>query len=114
MSYHALLLLGAPGSGKGTQGKILSVVPGFFHSACGDVFRSVDVSSEVGQAFKRYSDKGQLVPDDVTIKLWSSHLDLMQAQGKYKSQSEYLVLDGIPRTVEQAEILQPYLTIHRG
>ena len=113
MSYHALLLLGAPGSGKGTQGKILSAIPSFFHCACGDVFRSVDVNSEAGQAFKKYSDQGLLVPDDVTIKLWATHLEAMIGKGKFKSEKEYLVLDGIPRTVHQAEILSPYLKIER-
>ncbi len=113
MSYHALLLLGAPGSGKGTQGKILSVVPGFFHCACGDVFRGVDANSETGRLFAEYSDKGQLVPDDVTIKLWSTHLEKMREMGKFREKSDYLVLDGIPRTVTQAEILAPHIRVHR-
>ena len=47
MIYKAILLFGAPGSGKGTQGKILGAIPGFYHSACGDVFRSLDLQSEI-------------------------------------------------------------------
>src|SRR5271168_78374 len=67
VAYKSLLLIGAPGSGKGTQGKILGTIPGFFHIACGDVFRAVDVRSSFGRAFLEYSSKGKLVPDDVSI-----------------------------------------------
>ena len=49
MRYKSVLLFGAPGSGKGTQGKIIGTIPGFFHTACGDIFRSLDLSSEMGQ-----------------------------------------------------------------
>jgi len=68
--YKSLLLFGAPGSGKGTQGKILGTIPGFYHCACGDVFRAVDVRSDYGKAFIEYSSKGQLVPDDITIRVY--------------------------------------------
>ena len=47
MRYKTVLLFGAPGSGKGTQGKILGTIPGFYHSACGDVFRTLDLQSEI-------------------------------------------------------------------
>jgi hypothetical protein len=49
MRYRTILLFGAPGSGKGTQGKILGQIPGFFHSATGDIFRSLDLQSETGR-----------------------------------------------------------------
>ena len=62
MAYRTILLFGAPGSGKGTQGKILGSIPGFFHCACGDVFRSLDLKTEIGQAFLAYSSRGELVP----------------------------------------------------
>ncbi|MBV8280374.1 MAG: nucleoside monophosphate kinase, partial [Verrucomicrobia bacterium] len=48
--YRSYLLFGAPGSGKGTQGKALGTVPRFFHCACGDVFRSIDTRTKLGQA----------------------------------------------------------------
>ena len=111
MIYKSLLLFGAPGSGKGTQGKILGKIPGFYHCACGDVFRSVDVRSEFGQEFLKYSSKGQLVPDDITIGLWAHQIEAMQNLGRFKPESDYLVLDGIPRNVAQAKMLKGTLDV---
>src|SRR6185295_9118273 len=70
MKYRTILLFGAPGAGKGTQGKILGTIPNFFHCACGDVFRSLKTDSTVGQVFLEYSSRGELVPDQPTIDLW--------------------------------------------
>jgi adenylate kinase len=111
--YKSLLLFGAPGSGKGTQGKILGTIPGFYHCACGDVFRAVDVRSDFGKAFIQYSSKGQLVPDDVTIGLWSAQIESMEHSGRFKPESDFLVLDGIPRNVNQAKILEDHLDVQR-
>jgi adenylate kinase len=111
--YKSLLLFGAPGSGKGTQGKILGTIPGFYHCACGDVFRAVDVRSSYGKAFLEYSGKGHLVPDDISIGLWSSQIDLMVQSGRFKPDIDFLVLDGIPRNVNQAKILDAKLDVRR-
>ena len=62
-----ILLFGAPGAGKGTQGKILGRIPGFFHLSSGDMFRALDPNSDLGQRVTSYSSKGELVPDDLTI-----------------------------------------------
>lgn len=113
MSYKALLLFGAPGSGKGTQGKILGKIPGFFHCACGDVFRSLDLHTDYGQAFLQYSSKGQLVPDDITIGVWEHYLQAKEKQGRFKPESDFLVLDGIPRNLSQAKLLASRLDIRR-
>ena len=113
MVYKSLLLFGAPGSGKGTQGKILGTIPGFYHCACGDVFRAVDVRSDYGKAFLQYSSKGQLVPDDVTIGLWAHQIETMEHAGRFKPESDFLVLDGIPRNVNQAKILESKLDVRR-
>ncbi len=113
MVYKSLLLFGAPGSGKGTQGKILGTIPGFYHCACGDVFRAVDVRSDFGKAFLHYSSKGQLVPDDVTIGLWSAQIAAMEHAGRFKPETDFLVLDGIPRNVNQAKILEGQLDVQR-
>lgn len=109
----AFLILGAPGSGKGTQGAVLGSVPHFFHCACGDVFRSLDVNSPLGQKFSEYSSRGELVPDELTIELWHSQI-LRWAEGnQFKPESDFLILDGIPRNVRQAEILQDYVEVHQ-
>src|SRR6478609_11504014 len=75
MRYKTFILFGAPGSGKGTQGKTLGSIPRFFHCPCGDVFRSIDTRTEVGMAFLEYSSKGQLVPDEITVELWKEAID---------------------------------------
>jgi adenylate kinase len=111
--YKSFLLFGAPGSGKGTQGKILGTIPGFFHIACGDVFRTVDMRSEYGKAFLHYSSKGQLVPDDITMGLWSSQLEGMERTGRFKPEIDFLILDGIPRNLSQAKILTGKLDVRR-
>ncbi|MEZ6211969.1 MAG: nucleoside monophosphate kinase [Phycisphaerales bacterium] len=63
---HAILLLGAPGTGKGTQGAILGQVPGFVHQSSGDIFRSMDPNSEIGKLFRSYSGEGRVVPSTMS------------------------------------------------
>lgn len=101
-----VLLFGAPGSGKGTQGKLLGVLPGFLHVACGEVFRSLDLTSEVGKVFLQYSSRGELVPDDFTARLWREHVAKLVRMGSFKPDSDTLVLDGIPRNIHQAEMIE--------
>lgn len=109
--YQSVLLFGAPGSGKGTQGKILGQIPGFFHLSVGDVFRSLDMNSGEGQLVYQYSSKGMLVPDDVTIRIWRRHLDALTVLSKYKPSQDILVLDGIPRNREQAQLVKEHIDV---
>jgi adenylate kinase len=109
----AILLLGAPGSGKGTQGKILGAIPRFFHCACGDVFRSLDTRTALGRQFVEYSSRGELVPDELTIDLWKAQIDNLADTHTYKPDIDCLVLDGIPRNVRQAELLDRYVEVHQ-
>jgi len=111
MRYKTVLLFGAPGSGKGTQGKILGAIPGFYHSACGDVFRSLDLSSEMGRIFWQYSSRGELVPDEFTVKLWKNYIGGMEMIHQFFPENSLLVLDGIPRNVKQAEFLDETLDV---
>jgi adenylate kinase len=105
--YRTILILGAPGSGKGTQGKVLGSVPRFHHLACGDVFRSLDTRTPLGQQFVNYASKGELMPDDLTVKLWRANVKDRVESRLYKPDIDFLVLDGIPRNVEQAKLLEP-------
>src|SRR3954470_16815225 len=109
--YRTILLFGAPGSGKGTQGKILGSIPNFFHCACGDVFRNLTIENELGRTFIDYSSRGELVPDDITIRLWRQSIDESKVTRRFNPDRDMLVLDGIPRNVPQAEILSNVLDV---
>lgn len=111
--YQTLLLFGAPGSGKGTQGKALGSVPRFFHCACGDVFRSLDTRTELGQAFLDYSSRGELVPAELTIQLWQVQIENAVEAHRFKPDLDYLVLDGIPRSVEQARAMKGLIEVKK-
>ena len=104
-------MFGAPGSGKGTHGRILGSIPGFYHCACGDVFRDLRPDTELGKIFLDYSSKGKLVPDEPTIALWRKTIDATTQTGRFHPATDTLVLDGIPRNVNQAEILKDTLNV---
>jgi adenylate kinase len=109
--YKTVLLFGSPGSGKGTQGKILGTIPNFFHCACGDVFRNLTIDSELGRIFIDYSSKGQLVPDEPTIRLWRETIRAAEQSHRFHPERDTLVLDGIPRNPEQAKMLAETLDV---
>ncbi|MSQ90341.1 MAG: nucleoside monophosphate kinase [Phycisphaerales bacterium] len=109
--YKTVLLFGAPGAGKGTQGKILGKIPGFFHLACGDVFRSLDMTSELGKQFLNFSSRGELVPDELTIQMWRENMHAQTVLSLFKPMQDLLILDGIPRNVRQAEALKASIDV---
>lgn len=111
MKYRTILLFGAPGAGKGTQGKILGTIPNFFHCACGDVFRSLTMESPIGRTFIQYSNRGQLVPDEPTVELWRQSIETNTQTGRFRPDRDILVLDGIPRNVHQAQMLKDTLKV---
>jgi len=109
--YPALLLFGYPGCGKGTQGVTLAGMPNLVHLAMGDIFRGLDKSSPIGQEFLSYSTKGQLVPDELTVRVWRNHVEAQVASGRIDPAYHVLILDGIPRTPAQVEHLTPLLDV---
>ncbi len=111
--YRTYLIFGAPGSGKGTQGKTLGNVPRFFHCACGDVFRSIDTRTPLGRAFIEYSSRGELVPDEVTVELWRVRIQQCVEAHQFKPDIDFLVLDGIPRNIRQAELMKPIIDVRK-
>lgn len=111
MKYRTVLLFGAPGSGKGTQGKILGTIPGLFHFACGDAFRNLRITDPLGRLFIEFSSKGALVPDEPTIDLWRRNIQGSTVNQTFDPVNDILVLDGIPRSVRQAEILNDTLEV---
>ena len=101
-----VILLGAPGAGKGTQAKRLSEKYNILHISTGDIFReNIKNSTEIGKIAKSFIDKGQLVPNDVTVEIVKERLE----QEDCKAQG-YL-LDGFPRNIEQAIELDKFSKI---
>ena len=93
------IILGPPGAGKGTQAKNLSAHAGAIHVASGDLFRKhQDEGTELGNLAKEYMEKGELVPDDIVIRMVLDRIGHEDALNGY-------VLDGFPRTLEQAQAL---------
>ena len=98
-----VILLGPPGAGKGTQAARVADELGVTRAASGDLFReNLRNETELGLLAKSYMDKGELVPDDVTIRLVMSWIDAPEQDGGF-------VLDGFPRTLPQAEALDSAL-----
>jgi adenylate kinase len=109
--YKSMLLFGPPGVGKGTQGKLLGQIPGFLHLATGDIFRALDKESELGKQFLHYSSRGELVPDDLTIQVWQQHVRDLIENEKYNPDSDMLILDGMPRSINQAKIIGEHIEV---
>ena len=81
--------------------------------ASGDIFRTLDSESELGRKFRQYSSQGLHVPNEVTIEVWYDYVQRQIATGGYRPQRDLLVLDGIPRSVEQCKSLDPHLDVLR-
>lgn len=98
-----IVIFGAPGSGKGTQSKMIVERYGFDYISTGDMLRqAISQGSELGRTAKEYIDRGQLVPDDLIVRLIADFLD-----GKHGSKG--VIFDGFPRTLKQAEALKMML-----
>ena len=98
-----IVLLGAPGAGKGTQAQVLRERLGIPHIATGELFREAfRLGTPIGRDARRYMDRGQLVPDDITIRMLLDRLDQPDARNG-------AILDGFPRTPAQAEALDAEL-----
>jgi len=99
-----IIMLGAPGAGKGTQAKMIAKEYGIPHISTGDIFRAnIKEGTALGKEAKTYMDAGQLVPDELTVKI------LLDRVAKDDCKNGY-VLDGFPRTIPQAEVLDAALT----
>ncbi len=111
MAKSAILFIGAPGAGKGTQGETIGNLPGFFHCASGDIFRALDKDSALAKSVAEYSSAGNLVPDEITMEIVKTQLDAWVEDGSYNPSKETLILDGIPRTVNQALLIEQFVEI---
>ena len=98
-----IIMLGAPGAGKGTQAKMIAEKYGIPHVSTGDIFRAnIKNGTELGREAKQYMDQGLLVPDELTVKILLDRVAQDDCKNGY-------VLDGFPRTIPQAEVLDEAL-----
>ncbi|HEX9435542.1 MAG TPA: adenylate kinase [Candidatus Limnocylindria bacterium] len=103
MGHGELMLMGPPGSGKGTQAKLLTERPGWVHLSTGDLFReNLKNGTPLGKLAEHHMSKGEYVPDDVTVGMVRRRMREIPA-------AEHVVFDGFPRTVPQAEALDTLL-----
>ena len=99
-----IIMLGAPGAGKGTQAKMIADKYGVPHISTGDIFRAnIKNGTELGMEAKKYMDQGLLVPDELTVRILLDRVAQDDCKNGY-------VLDGYPRTIHQAEVLDSELT----
>jgi adenylate kinase len=98
-----IIMLGAPGAGKGTQAKMIAEKYSIPHVSTGDIFRAnIKNGTELGKQAKEYMDAGKLVPDELTVKILLDRVAQDDCKNGY-------VLDGFPRTIPQAEVLEDAL-----
>jgi adenylate kinase len=98
-----IVLFGKPGAGKGTQAEFLKTKYNLTHLSTGDIFRyNIKGDTELGKLAKTFMDKGELVPDAVTIKMLENEVNKNQ-------ESSGFLFDGFPRTISQAEALDAFL-----
>lgn len=103
---RGLLLFGYPGSGKGTQGKILSALPGFHHVAMGDIFRGLNSENPLFERVQSYIRRGDLVPDELTMDLFFGHIKTFNP-----APDDFLVIDGVPRNAKQVRLLNEQVEV---
>ena len=108
---RTVLLFGAPGAGKGTQGRILEQIPNWYYFASGDAFRNLRPEDSLGKTFLDFSSRGELVPDEFTIALWQKKMESATIKGSFQPDHDVLLLDGIPRNRHQVEMMEEHIEI---
>ena len=109
--YPTALIFGVPGAGKGTQGEILTRVPGFFHLSTGVIFRKLGEDTPEGQTVRDYYSRGELAPDELTIQIWKTWLESQRFTSRFRPREHLLLLDGLPRTVRQCDMIADHVDV---
>lgn len=110
--FRSILLLGPPGVGKGTQGKVLGELPGFSFVSMGDVLRSVERESELGKQIYSFLDHGNLAPAKLVIDALGRHMESIDSELS-DSFERFWILDGVPRNAEQAGLLSGQVDVQK-
>jgi adenylate kinase len=111
--YATHLLFGMPGSGKGTQGAVLGQIPDLIHISMGDTFRKIPKYGRIGREIEEYTSHGRMVPDELTVRIFKRHLHILEMQEIVLPGHQTLILDGLPRSYAQAEMLDSVLDVQQ-
>jgi len=109
--YQAILVVGAPGVGKSTYSKEIVKDGGYFIFSTGDMFRNLNPKTEMGAKAKEIMDRGDLVDDETVVKLAKETLQRFAQEGKFDPEKDVLLLDGIPRTLAQVEMVKDFIEV---
>ena len=115
--FKTFLVFGPNGIGKGTNAKAAGALPGYLHFSTGDMFRALvarvkeGTASELEKRIDQIMKSGGLVDDETTVKLARENLESAVSEGSFDPETDYLLLDGLPRNVEQAEMVEPFIEI---
>ena len=107
----AVLIFGAPGSGKGTVGAKLAATTSLKHISTGDIFRGIAPSSESGKLLASYSSKGLLVPDEATVEIFGRFIEGLVNTNKVNPDKDTLLLVGSPRSVAQVNLIESVVDV---
>jgi adenylate kinase len=109
--YRSIILFGMPGSGKGTQGHVLGQLPDWIHISMGDIFRKIPRNGKFGREIEEFTSQGLMVPDDLTVRIFERHLNILEMQELIIPEQHILILDGLPRNYAQAERLSGFIDV---
>ncbi|MEM8629485.1 MAG: nucleoside monophosphate kinase [Chlamydiota bacterium] len=109
--FRAILLLGPPGSGKGSIGTILAYLGMGKHLSSGDIFRQLPKGSSLERGFREQEKKGLLLPDEQAVAIFLKHLNSLVEQQVLHPAKDLLILDGLPRTVEQVDLIKAQVVV---
>ena len=115
--FKTFLVFGPNGIGKGTNAKAVGTLPGYLHFSTGDMFRSLVTrvkdgsASELELRIDKIMKSGALVDDETTVKLARENLETEVRQERFNPETDYLLLDGLPRNVEQAKMIEPFIEV---
>lgn len=107
----AILLFGMPGVGKGTQGTLLGTIRGICHVSTGAIFRALARDSEDGSEVFKHIERGELVPDEMAVRIWRHWVDEQIVEHQFEPTREVLLLDGLPRSRRQCELLNNHIDV---
>ena len=109
--YKTILIFGPPGAGKGTIASMIGATGNHYHLSSGEIFRGLAPESKHGKLFYELCQKGQMMPDELTVEIWRKYTEGLINTNKFFPSQQFLMLDGIPRTLAQAILMEQYIDV---